>query len=335
MSSLLVPEWEVPDQIDLSDDEARLVAAVEDVASRFGVPPIATRHRKKAPSDHSNLLRDFIVLDGEPKRTLRFAQKWGLLGLCQHRLPATHRSAHRLGQIHLALGHIPPSADLTVGKVPERVLSRESKAWRRAVPDLWPCRPVSSEGLEDWWFWSRHAAAITTAATRLGSGAILTKDQIEQVTDLHPAVRPEQVFTAPPAEGAHNLTPAEIATAQRHHMTRIAQQWLELADVTIAIDWSAGSVETAPASKPVLGYQGNGLFAALAIEIALACTGSKKFYICSKCSTPYPRKRAVQAGKNGYCDDCKKAGAQATWRANHPEGRVKENEKRKARSREA
>lgn len=324
-SGLLVPHWPVPDRIELNADGAALEWQRVNSSSRHTAPRPKTAAGKKAPAKREGLLRDFVALDGEVNRTLRFAQRWGLLGLCAHRLPASHRSPHRLSQVHLAIAEVDATADLNDRSVPSRVLRADEQDWSQALPDMWPCEPHGVEALEDWWFWSRHAAAVTSATTKLRIGSALDGAHLAKVADLLPAIRPEQHFPPPPSASAEHASPSEVLAAQRHHLARIAQQWLDLADVTVALEWPKASTGSVGASQPTLTYRGSGLFAAIAIEIALAATTTKAIYICDKCGMAYTRQRAPHKGKKGYCADCKGSGAQATWRANNPEAREKEN----------
>ena len=51
----------------------------------------------------------------------------------------------------------------------------------------------------------------------------------------------------------------------------------------------------------------NSLTGQLALQFVQACVGrAGRFQICTNCLSPYIPKRAVQVGKNPYCDDCKK-----------------------------
>jgi len=157
------------------------------------------------------------------------------------------------------------------------------------------------EALEDWWFWSRHAAAVTSATTKLRIGSALDQADLVKVADLLPAIRPEQHFPPPPSADGEHGSPSEVLAAQRHHLARVAQQWLDLADVTVALEWPRGSTGSVGASQPTLTYRGSGLFAAIAIEIALAATTTKAIYICDKCGLAYTRQRArrgIYAARN-------------------------------------
>jgi hypothetical protein len=55
-------------------------------------PPFFTKPPKLVAAG-DGLLRDFVSLSiGSSDTILKFAQKWGLLGICRHDLPRTHRS---------------------------------------------------------------------------------------------------------------------------------------------------------------------------------------------------------------------------------------------------
>ncbi len=85
----------VPTTILLSDDEARL--EVEDEEAYWHE---VGEERQVFP----NVLYQFIRLSEQsPARILQFARRWGLLGLCEHGLPATHHVDDRDGQERVVL----------------------------------------------------------------------------------------------------------------------------------------------------------------------------------------------------------------------------------------
>lgn len=331
-SGLLVPTWPVPDEVRLSGNGTHLECEVEgnERDSLFRPRTVQMRDHKAAPDDRSGLLRGFMALNGHHDRTLRFARKWGLLGLCGHSLPATHRSEHRLGLIHFALGEVDPSPAGSISRVPPRALSEEAKAWRGAAPDPWPCYPVTSEPLEEWWFWSTQAAALAAAGEILRRGEPCEAEQISQIADLLPAFLPEMGIPSPPAAGTAGKTRREILNEQRRFVVHVGQQWLEIADVTVSLAWAEPS-RGQPDARPLLGYHGTGLFAALAIEVALSLTRASGVHRCDHCGITYIRlKRAVQRGRKGYCPDCEDVGPRETWR-NKPGQRARDAEKARAR----
>src|SRR5688500_5717260 len=56
-----------------------------------GLLRVGDESRQRLLKTTEGILEDFLRLDGEPdKRLLRFARRWGILGLCEHGLPAIH-----------------------------------------------------------------------------------------------------------------------------------------------------------------------------------------------------------------------------------------------------
>jgi hypothetical protein len=307
-SGLIPSEWRVPKEVSLSDDGTTITCSTRPTKSKFEQP--TPKWGRTVGTLSETAWRSFVTLDSDPAKTVRFAMRWGLLGLCHHRLPSTHRSWHRLENIRLA----------TASRLTDGPSDRDEDDLR---PDLHECTPMVEESLDDWWFWSRQAAALTSAATRLQVGRACSKEEIESIVDLLPMWNPNAVFGGPPGSEDPRYSDEAIRDEQQRHVARITQQWLELADVTVTVIWPAGTKQQ-KVTRPVLGYHGSGLFAALGITVAMKVTSSAGVYICDHCGKPYPRYRAPHPGKKGYCGDCKRAGAQASWRAKDPSRRAAE-----------
>src|SRR5690242_3800353 len=140
---LPVDQVVVPDRILLSKDEARL--EVEDEEAYWHE---VGEERQVLPT----ALHQFITLaEQPPARILQFAQRWGLLGLCEHGLPATHHVDDRDGQERFAL--IPYGG----------------------------CTPAPAESIVDWRTYSSRFRTFIEAAQRLHRGEAITDNGLWDV----------------------------------------------------------------------------------------------------------------------------------------------------------
>ncbi len=189
--------WAIPDGIALSEDHLSLTCDSWKPPGLFGVPQARFEEGRRAVASRPVMLNSFMALAGDPERTLRFAKRWGLLGLCEHRLPADHRSHHRLWMIHMATAEYRLADDGSIG---ERGLTEADREWRNALPDPTPCRPQVSERLEDWWFWARQAGAVIGVARSLASRTPVSAAVMSSIVDLTPmyvpTLRPGRVLVA-------------------------------------------------------------------------------------------------------------------------------------------
>src|SRR5262249_14731269 len=92
------------------------------------------------------LLEDFIALAHEenPEAFLKYATRWGMVGLCRHRLPANH---------HLSIGHM-------VALPREHVDTFKTNRYEG-------CSPEDQESISAWRFYSQSAAMVLDAGEYL------------------------------------------------------------------------------------------------------------------------------------------------------------------------
>lgn len=133
----------VPGDIALTTDETSLEveddeAYWQDIGQERQVTPRA--------------LEQFVKLAEQPSaRILQFARRWGLLGLCSHRQPATHHLDDRDGQERFVL-------------IPYR-----------------GCTPASAEPVADWRKYSRQFRAFIEVAQRLHRGEPIADETVWQI----------------------------------------------------------------------------------------------------------------------------------------------------------
>jgi hypothetical protein len=167
--------------------------------------------------------------------------------------------------------------------------------------------------LEDWSKWAKAAASIATATTSLRQRVPCSVETMDALLAVLPLVRPRLARVKVATVDQLDVTHERALTEQRALVAATIEGWLDLGDVAVSVTWPPP--DPSGRSTPRLGYHGDGLFAALGVALALNLSNAKGLYICDHCGCAYTRIRAPQAGKRGYCDDCKQKGAQASWRA--------------------
>lgn len=329
---LLVQPWSAPTDVGLDESRQALVFGGQSHGSPVLQPGPWSGNPSRMVGTDRKMFDAFLALgDGKPDnrghdwahRALAFAQQWGVIGVCEHGLPASHRSRHRVMQTFWARGDgrwLEPGRHQRLLEGDHRIVELLDDSDRHM--DLAACSALDGEPLSLWLMLAEQARAIASA------GAILRRgdpcdDEIAKVRSLSPAVAwwlPE--LKAPLMAGGQRwvfpggnevittpLTRREALAGQRGFLAGVVEEWLNLADVSLTVAWDE--------DRPLhLGYNAQGLFGAIAVDLALMLSGMKGVWLCSNCGGPYSnRKRAPKTGCLHYCYLCKEAGRQATYRA--------------------
>src|SRR5436853_3942166 len=102
------------------------------------------------PDEPFEILQGFLDLEGAASnKIVRFARRWGVLGICEHKLPATHNPG-----IHTFV-------DSPAWKLIQRYEYRDSCFPVQWSGELW-CEP-----LDEWRFWIQHANIIVRLGAEL------------------------------------------------------------------------------------------------------------------------------------------------------------------------
>jgi hypothetical protein len=219
---------------------------------------------------------------------LTYARKWGLLNLCQHYLPIDH------AEVLVPISFAVTGADRVNFLPPEPCQS------------LWV---LGGEPVSTWLYWSRQAAAILAVVSRLRDGKWARAEDWSTLGEEGPwaAGAPErlrlhaQQWTGSLAEGYRIDEPADAADVARREVERSVargaiETWLRLAGAAFELRWPAHG-------GPGIGFQVNGLFGALGLQLLLAAADSPGFAICAGCPTVFaPRRRRGRPTR--YCADC-------------------------------
>ena len=130
----------VPDEIELSSDSTVLeVSDEEEYWYGIGAERQLT----------AGCLSQFIQLTDEPpRRILSFAQRWGLLGLCSHGQPATHKVESREGRersVLIPYGGCTPAPEERISDW--RALSRRFRTIVEVGQQLHRAEPVADDAV--------------------------------------------------------------------------------------------------------------------------------------------------------------------------------------------
>jgi hypothetical protein len=263
------------------------------------------------------LLEDFLKLErAKDDAILRYARRWGPLWLCDHDLPFGHADG-------CSTAHSVQHRD---GDPRQRI-------------DWW------QEDLAGWRAVSREAGVVVRLARQLHNGQLGPRDSWDSLAYLprvmfdllyspppDPLIDPAD-FSPEGARGSRDLilndeflkrhdideedddiepaTPrhrrlvellgmsrlGESVEFERHLLTGVLNYWLRMAGVEPRLNW--------PGAKPSVHLAGQGLFAALAVQLLFECSRTDGLAVCTSCGTPFlPQSRRPRRDHNPYCSDC-------------------------------
>jgi hypothetical protein len=310
-------QWLVPSRIELDTNESRLLI------DAFGSADGQWHSQERAPH---KLLDKFIALAEAPgTAVLKFARKWGVLGLCTHGLPYWHDanylenqffSKHNMPYFDLRSEYwpnvlFPKPAPVSFNEPKDcrfhhgflEVMSQAVRhrlwVYEKDLPGWDGVQFVAWEPLDVWRSWSRRAGALLSAAEHLQCGRPAPKDTWLNATAIPDGMSPGSwVSPRTIEEGWQDLS---------HLLTA----WMSLAEVRPVVRTRESRQERAelPHWQIALELPARGLFGALTLQLLLAASKKTGYLTCFECGKPYLGKRP-QPGNKNYCpaSACKKAG---------------------------
>jgi hypothetical protein len=229
----------------------------------------------EAVSPSRGLLEAFIRLDGAPDdAVLRFAKRWGPLGLCEHGFPASHP------------GDYWPTRPVEFHPCPDRpTIGEHHRCIRRGYHEDARWEPIT-----EWRQWTK-----------------LAKATLEFVVSLQqPKVPPIEMWGAMCAlEGSPTGSgfpgwPRTRENAQAY-LAMMIGYWLRAANLQL-------SVEIGQRAGITWGSLENPVFGAIAMQLALVASGKWGLAICSGCGTSYAPSRQPREKTRHYCLACSENG---------------------------
>ena len=255
---------------------------------------------KERRIDGARVLDEFVGL-ASGADVLRFARKYGNLGLCAHGLPALHPV------------RFPRSSMLAF----ELLRYPDIREWiaRHPETDDMVCFGRVREPVAAWLALSRRAEEVLkfVAALRL-------RDKRRSRKRVAPPAHVQQWFDALGRDPAFRPF--------RQPWRAVAETlgwWLDAADIGVQL--AANNSLLAPQFQSA----SRGIFGVIAIQLLLAATKAEGLAVCDGCQRPYqglrPPMKGKQVGpheaKRNFCQECKKRGvphrlaARDWWRTHH------------------
>jgi hypothetical protein len=226
---------------------------------------------------------------------VRFAERWGVLGICDHGLPRTHSAG--LSTLCAPLGHD----------------SMEDGGWE----------PTAA-----WRFFRRQAFLILRTSDRLRRGERVDRSTwLELFDEDGPRLAYDRAIDFTDPSGTPRVSqPLDLQTGltvmrapvlswvleeddwdrpvwecdrpvQRWCAGLIMQSWLEVGRPEMLASWSGRGADVWVSARS--------LFGVLAMKVAFAASGSPGFAICHECHALFLPKRRAKAGQRTYCAECR------------------------------
>jgi hypothetical protein len=236
-----------------------------EIRSNFLVWKAGLANRIIDGGDPPGVLREFVGIDS-PAKVLKFAQRFGVLGCCQHGLPYTHP---------YKLARVPWSSQI---KLPH--LDRLPRGVPRPLAGI--CRPLGWppdkpafagyfgecwEPLDVWFHFSRQARALLQLAADIALDKPGRREDWECVYENAGSPRFD------PPKGPAGLT------IQSNSMIDAVNFWLRLGGVGLMLDRNG-----------VPKLDGDGLFGEIAYQLGAAITHRRFFLVCAHCATVFEAK---------------------------------------------
>jgi hypothetical protein len=229
-------------------------------------------------ADTKGALAAFIRIGEDPDRVLRFARRYGVLGLCKHGKPVNHN---------------PPDEDGSGGcKLPGDLL------FGRFEP------------LERWFHFGRQARTLIDIAATLRGGSIPRKEDWEIIFEdsiaagtytpwvTEPVPSFDKLWFRLSADRTHKGDPEQYARARNWLVVAmVVNEWLRMGAVRPWMTYSESGVDLRMLSDT---------FGVLAMQLAAGVSSLHGIAKCSGCGEAYARKTAIQRGRRNFCNRCGK-----------------------------
>jgi hypothetical protein len=264
----------------------------------------------------AKLLEDFVWLANRSEGVLlKFARKYGPLGLCKHGFATGHRDRFNKRCYESGCG----MEDLKRG-----VRAREPvEGWHRYIARADGVLTVANKlhrkekATEQDWSW------LFDGIPRSKSKATRLKDVLERkgyrlvcfgTEDPRPYValltaREGDVVAANPLITVLAAHRRDNLNQQRQALAAVLNHWLDECETGVSVAWPESGLDVRLGVSDPLGG-GNRLLIAIGVQLLNAVLNQEVYYRCAHCHRTYRPKKQPRAGENHYCHDpeCHRAG---------------------------
>jgi hypothetical protein len=252
--------------------------------------------RWHSASAQPELLERFSALrDATSSEIVRFAKKWGVLGLCkEHGLPRTH-----------ALGEF-----TNVGR---NQLCPRVPQGRRGPRAIGKSTDIYVERFDHWQSLAARAGAVLEAAKLLYASKVVPRDLWRPIasnsSETPPCTTAELQDRWVRKRGlSEKELSVELLSRQREDLGLAVDEWLLMSDVRPRFWWLENERPLVDFQPGPAGSQMGGLFAALALQLAYRVSRAGRVIECVECGKIEEPTRAPRPGERTFCRDCRAAG---------------------------
>lgn len=211
-----------------------------------------------------------------PEKILAYAGRWGVLGICEHGLPASHRPL------------------------------------RLTDPAMPTCEPLHLpagdydehyDPLSGWHFLASATQALLNIAARLHNGNVGQAEDWRAVYANSPAMPggwPDFWDRRPRSRDVDIM-----------ELCNRVDDWLEMGNVRPTLSRLAWLDKGAPELEFGSTWRDGALFGALALQLALAIGRVDGLAVCTACRVTYIPRRRCNPSRHNFCPEC---GVRASWR---------------------
>ena len=237
-------------------------------------------------------------LQRQTKEVLKYARRWGVLGICEHGLPFSHnpkRWLSRFFQIPFCTPVAREDDESTVrvdASAPVSVVNGDNGRFTFTL------HKAHQEPLAAWRKFAVQAHSMLRVAEHLYHSRAVPDEFWESLQDLVPQHRQYS--------WKYGSESAKLAIA--------VQAWLALGNVRTHFAWMGKKIRigtrlttaVSDSGHFKLFIGGDGLFGALASQLAFAIGRVQVLAFCSACGNPYVPTRKPQIGRRNFCPECGK-----------------------------
>ncbi len=288
----------------------------------------------------ARMLEDFlgIALTGLARvevaeKVRRFTAAWGPLGLCRHRLPASHNPPPRSAVVpHVGGWCLPAGMDNPIwqARCERRFGAAPGSAWGRERIDDWLAYARQADAILKLYAALNRADPPNERDTNVATGFPTVEQQKDRAAFIRRhfrAVRPE---TRQPDERSLRATigavisewlnwggvsPVLIPNEAGAFVFGLATGWRGRDGFPVTrVGWATEDMEFEqwsqwPPVGTVVNPHGGGAFGVIAMQIAMVLSGNRPIAVCSHCGRISARSKWPREGERAYCDrpECRRA----------------------------
>jgi hypothetical protein len=257
----------------------------------------------------ARLLEDFVALiDRTDDVLLRFARKYGPLGLCKHGFALGHRNRFDKRCYESGCG----IEDLNRGIIGREPIAGWHRYLRGACGVLAVAQKLNlkQKATEQDWLWLFDDIPKNTSKTSLDDLLGVPKGyrlHVFGAEDPRPYAailnaREGDILAANPLLAVLAAHRRRTLSQQRQAMAAVLNHWLDECATGVSLTWPESGLDVSLGASDPLG-RGHRLLVAIGVQLLDAVLNQHVYVPCDVCKRPYKPARLPRDGERHYCDD--------------------------------